>query len=73
MENPNETKAERFVRLAEPRVSHACKAISLIGHLAASSYEYTEEQVDAMFKAMEDELATQRTKFKKKKDTKFSF
>lgn len=73
MENPNETKAERFVRLAEPRVSRACKAISMIGHLAASSYEYTEEQVDAMFKAMEDELATQRAKFKKKKDTKFSF
>lgn len=73
MENPNETKAERFVRLAEPRVSRACKAISMIGHLAASSYEYTEEQVDAMFKAMEYELATQRAKFKKKKDTKFSF
>lgn len=73
MENPNESKAERFVRLAEPRVSRACKAISLIGHLAASSYEYTEGQVDAMFKAMEDELATQRAKFKKKKDTKFSF
>ena len=33
----NESKAERFVRLAEPRVFRACKAISLIGHLAASS------------------------------------
>ena len=37
MDNNNESKAERFVRLAEPRVSRACKAISLIGHLAASS------------------------------------
>ena len=73
MENLNESKAERFVRLAEPRVSRACKAISLIGHLAASSYEYTDKQVDAMFKAMEDELAAQRVKFEKKKDTKFSF
>ena len=73
MENPNETKAERFVRLAEPRVSRACKAISLIGHLAASSYEYTEEQVETMFKAMQDELNAQRAKFDKKKDTKFSF
>ena len=34
MDNNNESKAERFVRLAEPRVSRACKAISLIGHLA---------------------------------------
>ena len=31
MDNNNESKAERFVRLAEPRVSRACKAISLIG------------------------------------------
>lgn len=52
MDNTNESKAERFVRLAEPRVSRACKAISLIGHLAASSYEYTEKQVEAMFGAM---------------------
>lgn len=66
MENPNESKAERFVRLAEPRVSRACKAISLIGHLAASSYEYTEKQVDAMFEAMQEELEAQRAKFTKK-------
>ena len=73
MDNNNESKAERFVRLAEPRVSRACKAISLIGHLAASSYEYTDKQVDAMFKAMEDELATQRAKFKKGSERKFRF
>lgn len=30
MDNTNESKAERFVRLAEPRVSRACKAISLM-------------------------------------------
>ena len=33
MDNPNESKAERFVRLAEPRVSKACKAISLMAIL----------------------------------------
>lgn len=73
MENPNETKAERFVRLAEPRVSRACKAISLIGHLAASSYEYTDQQVDAMFKAMQDELNAQRAKFSKNAKKNFRF
>ena len=73
MENPNETKAERFVRLAEPRVSRACKAISLIGHLAASSYEYTEEQVDAMFGAMQEALNTAKEKFCKGKEPKFRF
>ena len=73
MDNTNESKAERFVRLAEPRVSRACKAISLIGHLAASSYEYTDKQVDAMFEAMQEELNAQRAKFDKRKDKKFSF
>lgn len=73
MENPNESKAERFVRLAEPRVSRACKAISLIGHLAASSYEYTEEQVDAMFGAMQETLNTAKAKFRKEKEPEFRF
>lgn len=30
MDNTNESKAERFVRLAEPRVNRACKAISMM-------------------------------------------
>ena len=56
MDNTNESKAERFVRLAEPRVSRACEAISLIGYLAASSYEYTDKQVESMFAALQEEL-----------------
>lgn len=73
MDNNNESKAERFVRLAEPRVSRACKAISMIGHLAASSYEYTEKQVEAMFGAMQEELNTQKAKFTKVTDRNFRF
>ena len=73
MDNVNESKAERFVRLAEPRVSRACKAISMIGHLAASSYEYTEKQVEAMFDAMQQELNTQKAKFTKVTDRNFRF
>lgn len=73
MDNNNESKSERFVRLAEPRVNRACKAISMIGHLAASSYEYTEQQVDAMFAAMQDALDTARAKYRKGADNKFRF
>ena len=69
----NESKSERFVRLAEPRVSRACKAISLIGHLSASSYEYTEKQVEAMFDAMQQELDAQKAKFSKVTDRNFRF
>lgn len=45
MDNNNESKAERFIRVAEPRVGRACKAISLIGNFATGDYEYTEQQV----------------------------
>lgn len=35
-----ETKQQKFVRIAEPRVTRACKAVSLLGNLASSNYEY---------------------------------
>ena len=69
----NESKAERFVRLAEPRVSRACKAISLIANLASSGYEYTEKQVDSMFAALQSELDAARAAFNKDKKKRFKF
>ena len=69
-----ETKEERFIRIAEPRVSRACKAVSLLGNLACSGYEYTEEQVDAMFGAVQEALDTARAQFKKKNNVvRFKF
>lgn len=73
MENVKESKAERFIRVAEPRIGRACKAISLIGNFATGDYEYTEEQVDAMFAAMQEALNTARAKFRRGKDVKFKF
>lgn len=73
MDNTNESKAERFVRLAEPRVGRACKAISLIGNFATGDYEYTDQQVDAMFGAMQEALNTAKAKFRKGKEQKFRF
>lgn len=70
----NETKEQRFVRIAEPRVSRACKTVSLLGNLAGSGYEYTEEQVDAMFRAVQEALDTARAQFKKKNNVvRFKF
>lgn len=69
-----ETKQQKFVRIAEPRVTRACKAISLLGNLAGSSYEYTEEQVEAMFGAVQQELDKARAAFRKREGVgKFSF
>ena len=52
------------------RLQSAC---SMIVHLAASSYEYTEKQVEAMFDAMQQELNTQKAKFTKVTDRNFRF
>lgn len=69
-----ETKQQKFVRIAEPRVTRACKAVSLLGNLAGSNYEYTEEQVNAMFGAVQQELDTARAAFSKPdKLKKFTF
>lgn len=69
-----ETKQQKFVRIAEPRVTRACKAVSLLGNLASSNYEYTEEQVDAMFGAVQQELDRARAAFSQKdKPKKFTF
>ena len=73
MEKTAETKAERFIRVAEPRVGRACKAISLIGNFATGDYEYTEQQVVAMFGAMQEALNTAKAKFSKGKEQKFRF
>ena len=73
MEKTVETKAERFIRVAEPRVGRACKAISLIGNFATGDYENTEQQVDAMFGAMQEALDTAKAKFHKDKKQKFRF
>ena len=53
--------------------SRACKAISLIGNFATGDYEYTEQQVDAMFAAMQEALDTARAKYRKGKESKFRF
>lgn len=74
---PGETKAEKFLRLAPPRVNKIIKAIDSLEKLSAhGSYEYTEEQVEKMFTAIRSELETCEASFKPKtaeKSEGFSF
>lgn len=54
----------KFVRLASRRVSKALKAMQLIGNLSnKSNYDYREEDVQKIFKALSDELNACRKKF----------
>lgn len=54
----------KFVRLATKRVSNALKAIQLIGNLSnRSNYDYSEEDVQKILKALSEELQACRKKF----------
>ncbi len=54
----------KFVELAKKRVSKALKDIQLIGNLSnRSNYDYTEEDVAKIMKALADELSACRKKF----------
>lgn len=72
-----ETKAEKFVRLGEYRINKAMDAIGRIENLAnRSAYDYTPEQVEAMFSVLESKVAEVKTKFtavKVKENIAFSF
>lgn len=67
---------EKFVELAQKRVSKAMKDIQLIGNLSnRSNYDYTEEDVGKIMKALSEEVSACRKKFDvaMKKQTKPTF
>ena len=59
----NETKEERFKRLAEQRVAATLDKIRLIGNLATSQYSYTADQVAKIFAALKGAIADVEDKF----------
>jgi hypothetical protein len=57
-------KRSKFVRLAENRVNKALKDIQLIGNLCnRNAYEYTDEDVRKMFRALQDALDSSKKRF----------
>ena len=66
----------KFVELAKKRVSRALKDIQLIGNLSnRSNYDYTDDDVAKIIKALSDEVSACRKKFEiaAKKQTKITF
>jgi len=54
----------RFVDLANKRVSKSIKSIQLIGNLSnRSNYDYTEDDVTKIFRALQDEISACRKRF----------
>ena len=64
----NESKADKFVRLGEYRVNKVIDAIGRLENLSnRTNYEYTQEQVEAMFSIMEKRLLEVKGRFAPKK------
>jgi hypothetical protein len=67
-ETPNETKYEKFIRLAVYRVNKIMSAVSNLDKLHnGNTYEYTDEQVNAMFESLENQLVEVKGHFEKTK------
>lgn len=57
-------KREKFIRLAESRVTKAIKQLRLIGNLShKGNYEYTDEDVRKIVNALNAEIKAVRGKF----------
>lgn len=67
-------KEENFKRLAEKRTNKIIDMLHLLGNLSnTSNYSYSEEQVEAIFAAIEQELNEQKNRFVVKQETKKKF
>lgn len=63
-------KREKFVELAEARVSRALKDLQLIGNLSnRSAYEFTEVDVKKVFAALQRGLESAKARFTKDGDS----
>ena len=74
--NINETKRDKFVRLAEARTNKIIDMLQLLGNCSNTSvYEYTQQDVDQIFSAIEAEVREAKKKFSRvdsSKSTKFT-
>ena len=71
-----ETKRDKFVRLAEARTNRIIDTLQLLGNCSnTSAYEYTQQDVDQIFTAIEAEVREAKKKFSKletAKSTRFT-
>lgn len=76
MQKSEETKREKFVRLAEARTNKIIDMLQLLGNCSNSSaYDYTQQDVEKIFSAIEAEVKEAKKKFSKsesRKTTKFT-
>ncbi len=65
MQKQEQTREEKFKRLAEQRVNVILDKLRLLGQLSnRSNYEYTDAEVEAIFKAIQSDVNAAKAKFK---------
>jgi len=69
-----ESKREKFIRLAENRMNNVLKQIELLGNLSNKrAYEYEQCDIDAMIKTLKNAVANlEHTFYADKKNNKFT-
>lgn len=74
MTEKKETPSEKFIRLAEARTQKIIDMIRLLGNCSNPYvYEYSEDDVEKIFLAIENELKAARKKFGETNDGKDKF
>lgn len=72
MNNKNETPSDKFKRIASARTRKILDMIDLLGNCSNRYvYNYSEDDVDKIFNAIETELKVVKEKFKDKDKKKF--
>ena len=60
----NESKRDRFIRLAEARTNKILEMMRLLGNCSSkSNYEYTDADIKKIFGALEKELKNTKNRF----------
>lgn len=60
----NETKSEKFIRVAENRTNKIIDMVRLLGNLSNKAvYDYEKEDVEKIFRAIESEVKLAKSKF----------
>ena len=76
MSNQQETRRDKFVRLAEARTNKIIDMLQLLGNCSnTSAYDYTQQDVEKIFSAIEAEVREAKKKFSKiesKKSVRFT-
>lgn len=71
----NETKREKFIRIAENRMNNVLKGIELLSNLSNKSvYDYDKKDIDKMLKALNNAINNFENSFGiNEKSNKFKF